>query len=55
MSPDWLNRGEEREGLFDGERRWLVDFDAALEKGMAFKLARLTSTLCAGDRRSLSI
>jgi len=28
MSPDWLNPDNPQEGLFDGERRWLVDFDS---------------------------
>ncbi len=40
MSPDWLNLGEQPEGLFDGERRWLVDFDAARQKGMAIEVTQ---------------
>ena len=40
MSPDWLNLGDQQESLFDGERRWLVDFDAALEKGMALQVSQ---------------
>lgn len=39
LSPDWLNLDDnQREALFDGERAWLVDFDAALDKGMALQV-----------------
>jgi len=40
MSPDWLGLADQPEGLFDGERRWLVDFDAALQKGMAIEVTQ---------------
>ncbi|MDB5894573.1 MAG: hypothetical protein JWQ88_2104, partial [Rhodoferax sp.] len=49
MSPDWQKlsdqaaqgaNGEKAEGLFDGERRWLVDFDAAVQKGMALEVTQ---------------
>ncbi|MDB5847134.1 MAG: hypothetical protein JWP29_886 [Rhodoferax sp.] len=40
MSPDLLQLGEQQEGLFDGERRWLVDFDAALANGMGIEVTQ---------------
>ena len=40
MSPDLLQLGDKQEGLFDGERRWLVDFDAAVEKGMGLEVTQ---------------
>jgi len=43
LSPDWLNLDDkQREALFDGERAWLVDFDSALEKGMALQVDQST-------------
>ena len=39
LSPDWLNAGTP-EPLLGGERAWLVDFDAALEKGMALTISQ---------------
>ena len=39
LSPDWLNAGEP-EPLLGGERAWLVDFDAAIEKGMALVISQ---------------
>ena len=39
LSPDWLNAGGP-EPLLGGERSWLVDFDAALEKGMALDVTQ---------------
>ena len=40
LSPDWLNVDDAQQGeaLFAGERAWLVDFNAALEKGMALQV-----------------
>ncbi len=39
LSPDWLNAGTP-EPLLGGERAWLVDFDAAVEKGMAVTISQ---------------
>ena len=39
LSPDWLNAGEP-EPLLGGERAWLVDFDIALDKGMALVISQ---------------
>ena len=39
LSPDWLNAGTP-EPLLGGERAWLVDFDAAVEKGMALTISQ---------------
>ncbi len=39
LSPDWLNAGEP-EPLLGGERAWLVDFDAAVDKGMALVISQ---------------
>ena len=39
LSPDWLNAGAP-EPLLGGERAWLVDFDAAVEKGMALAISQ---------------
>jgi hypothetical protein len=39
LSPDWLNTGTP-EPLLGGERAWLVDFDAAMGKGMALTITQ---------------
>ena len=39
LSPDWLNAADP-EPLLGGERAWLVDFDAALAKGMALQVTQ---------------
>ena len=39
LSPDWLSAGDP-EPLLGGERAWLVDFDAAIEKGMALEITQ---------------
>lgn len=39
LSPDWLNAGEP-EPLLGGERAWLVDFDIAVDKGMALVISQ---------------
>ncbi|MEO7337683.1 MAG: hypothetical protein ABIV63_13985, partial [Caldimonas sp.] len=39
LSPDWLSTGDP-EALLGGERAWLVDFDAALAKGMALEVTQ---------------
>ena len=40
LSPDWLNTADS-EPLLGGERAWLVDFDAAIAKGMALEVTQL--------------
>lgn len=40
MSPDWQNLADQAQGLFDGAQRWMVDFDAALAKGMALQITQ---------------
>ena len=40
MSPDWLTLQDQPERLFDGDRRWLVDFDAAVQQGMALEVTQ---------------
>jgi hypothetical protein len=41
LTPDWLNLdNNKREALFDGERAWLADFDAAVKKGMAIEVTQ---------------
>src|SRR5262249_2534017 len=39
LSPDWLNT-DAPEPLLGGDRAWLVDFDAALAKGMAIEVTQ---------------
>lgn len=45
MSPDWESLKEHAEGLVDGERRWMVDFDAALARGMALQVTQQNVTV----------
>jgi len=40
MSPDWLTLQDQPERLFDGDRRWLIDFDAAVQQGMALEVTQ---------------
>lgn len=41
LSPDWLNVNDsEREAIFKGERAWMVDFSAAVDKGMALTVTQ---------------
>jgi hypothetical protein len=41
LSPEWLNvEDSQHEALFDGERAWMVDFAAALDKGMALEVTQ---------------
>lgn len=41
LSPDWLNLKEKSdEAMFAGERAWMVDFVAALDKGMALEVTQ---------------
>ncbi len=41
LSPDWLNLEDKpSEALFDGERAWMIDFAAALDKGMALEVSQ---------------
>ncbi len=39
LSPDWLST-DDPEAMLGGERAWLVDFDAALVKGMAIEITQ---------------
>jgi len=39
LSPDWLAT-DKPEALLGGERAWMVDFDAALAKGMAIEVSQ---------------
>ncbi len=39
LSPDWLAT-DDPEALLGGDRAWMVDFDAALEKGMAIEVTQ---------------
>jgi hypothetical protein len=40
MSPHWFAADGEREALFAGDRKWLVDFEAAVANGMAYELTQ---------------
>ncbi|MGE8165999.1 hypothetical protein ACQKRQ_38400 [Paraburkholderia sp. NPDC080076] len=51
LSPDWLDQ-DAPEALLGGERAWLVDFDAALAKGMALQVTQEMVTAFIKQRKA---
>lgn len=50
LTPDWTNT-DEPEALLQGDRAWLADFDAAVEKGMALEVTQSAVDAFVRERR----
>ncbi|MGH9143587.1 MAG: hypothetical protein ACRD2I_20820 [Vicinamibacterales bacterium] len=52
LSPDWLAT-DAPEALLGGDRAWMVDFDAAIAKGMAVEITQETITAIARSQHAV--